>query len=179
MSKKTHSEHSEDPQKVIEPLQDLQKALEKAQREADTFKDLALRSQADFDNFRKRMIREREEILKFGNANVLEKILPIVDHFEMGLHAAGKHENREELLKGFELIFQQMQAFLKDQNVEAFKSKGEAFDPNFHNCIAVLPNKDCADGTIVEVLKPGYKIGERLLRPASVVVANQPESHHE
>jgi molecular chaperone GrpE len=144
------------------------------QSDIERFKDLALRSQADFENFRKRAAREKEDAIKFANASFLERLLPILDNFELGLSAAKVGTENSPILSGMEMVQRQLQDFLTGQGVELVKSEAEKFDPNLHEAVAQEESADVPEGSIVRQLRKGYKLRERLLRPATVVVSKGP-----
>ena len=135
------------------------------------FKDLALRTQADFENFRKRAAREKEEASKYANASFLEKLLPILDNFELGLNAARDDARNSPILTGMDMVAKQLQDFLTGVGVETLQAEGEQFDPNLHEAVAQEASADVPEGVIVRQLRKGYKLRDRLLRPATVTVS--------
>lgn len=154
------------------PVGELMERLEKAQAEAEQFRDRYLRAMADMDNFRKRSVREREEMSKFGIGQFIEKLLPVVDHFELGLQAARQHPEAKPVTEGFEMVSRQLERVLTDSGVEAEDPLGEAFDPQQHECIAHQPSPEVDEDHVMAVVKKGYRLNGRLLRPASVVVSS-------
>ena len=145
--------------------------LAQMQNDMERFKDLALRTQADFENFRKRAAREKEDASKYANASFLEKLLPILDNFELGLNAARNDVRNSPILAGMDMVAKQLQDFLTGVGVEAVKAEGEHFDPNLHEAVAQEPSADVPEGVIVRQLRKGYKLRDRLLRPATVTVS--------
>ena len=135
------------------------------------FKDLALRTQADFENFRKRAAREKEDAAKYANAGFLEKLLPILDNFELGLNAARSDAKDSPIIAGMDMVAKQLQDFLTAVGVETVKAEGEKFDPNLHEAVAQETSADVAEGVIVRQLRKGYRLRDRLLRPATVTVS--------
>ena len=144
-----------------------------AQMQSDMarFKDLALRTQADFENFRKRAAREKEDAAKYANAGFLEKLLPILDNFELGLNAARSDAKDSPIIAGMDMVAKQLQDFLTAVGVETVKAEGEKFDPNLHEAVAQEESADVAEGVIVRQLRKGYRLRDRLLRPATVTVS--------
>jgi len=144
-----------------------------AQMQADLlrFRDLALRSQADFDNFRKRAAREKEDAVKFANLTFLERLLPVLDNFELGLNAARAGAEHSPILMGMDMVAKQLTDFLTGSGVEPVHGEGQPFDPNLHEAVAQEASATVPEGTIVRQLRRGYKLRERLLRPATVVVS--------
>ena len=126
------------------------------------------RVQADFENYKKRVEREKQEMSKFSNSLLIKKLLPLLDNFEMGLKNTNQHE---EFLKGIELIFSQFTDVLKDEKVEKIKTVGEKFDPNLHQALMAEESEDNEPNTVIEEFQSGYMIGERILRAAKVKVS--------
>lgn len=162
------------PQEPVLPETDTpqeEDAMASLQKDLEKFRDLALRSQADLDNYRKRVTREREEAIRFANASLVEQLLPVIDSFELGLEAAGKSREGQGILTGFEMVLRQLQDFLRAQNVEAIVAEGAVFDPNFHDAVGQEESEDVPDGSVIRQIRKGYKLRERLIRPATVVVS--------
>lgn len=148
-------------------------ALATLQADLDRFRDLALRSQADLENFRKRATREREESVRYANARLLEGLLPIMDSFELGLTAARAAAGAGDaaLVKGVELVAKQLADFAAAHGLVPVEAAGEAFDPNWHEALAQETSATVAEGRVVRQIRRGYKLHDRLLRPAHVIVA--------
>lgn len=145
--------------------------------ELDKWKDVAARAQADLDNFRKRMAREKSEAIQYANRNLLEQLLPIIDNFEMGLKAASSAEGDSSIiLQGMSMVFKQIGDFLTDQGVEIIDSDGLAFDPNVHEALKQEPHDSVPEGHIIYTMRRGYRLKERILRAANVVVSSGPEA---
>lgn len=133
-----------------------------------------LRLQADFDNFRKRTQRERGEWYLRANEDLLSELLPVIDHFEMGLQNAAKHHVDHAVIDGFKLIYDQlMQALAKFQLVP-FESEGREFDPHIHEAMTHVPSAEHPADVIIAETRRGYRLGEKLLRPAQVIVSSGP-----
>ncbi|MCE9612332.1 MAG: nucleotide exchange factor GrpE [Chthoniobacter sp.] len=144
------------------------------QADLQRFRDLALRSQADFDNFRKRAAREKEDAVKFANASFLDRLLPVLDNFELGLNAARSGAENSPILMGMDMVAKQLGDFLTGSGVEPVNGEGQPFDPNLHEAVAQEASATVPEGTIVRQLRRGYKLRDRLLRPATVVVSKGP-----
>ncbi len=143
--------------------------------ELEKWKDVAARAQADLDNFRKRMARERSEAIQYANRSLLEQLLPIIDNFEMGLKAASAAEGESSIiLQGMSMVFKQIGDFLSDQGVETITADGVAFDPNIHEALKQEPNDTVPEGHVVYTMRRGYRLKERVLRAANVVVSSGP-----
>ena len=145
-------------------------AFTQLQADIERFRDLALRSQADFDNYRKRSAREKEEAVRYANSNLLEKLIPIIDNFELGLAAAGKTEN-SQIVAGMSMVAKQLKDFLADFGVTAIDATGQTFDPNLHEAIAQEHDPKVPEGKVIRQVRKGFKLKDRLLRPANVIVS--------
>jgi molecular chaperone GrpE len=137
-------------------------------RERDEFLALAQRTQADFENYRRRMARENAQAGERGVAKVARELLPALDHLELALKAAAGHE---DVVKGFAMVGDELVAALGRVGIEAFAPHGEPFDPNEHEAVAQAPIEGAEPGTVVEVYQQGYRMNGVVLRPARVVVA--------
>src|ERR1700716_529260 len=140
------------------------------QADLDRFRDLALRSQADFENYKKRCTREKEEGIKYANTSLLEKLVPIVDNFELGLAAARGEGEKSPIYSGMSLVLKQLQDFLADHGLQPIEAVGQKFDPNLHEAIAHEASH-APEGTVTRQTRRGYRFKDRLLRPSSVVVS--------
>ena len=145
--------------------------LADAQRERDEFKDRWMRKTAEFDNYRKRIDRERSQLSESAAADLLQELLPLVDDMERALKADTGTEATEGIRRGVELIHQQMLKLLGKRGVKPIESLGQDFDPHFHMAVAHEPADGRREGEVVEEFSRGYMLGERLLRPAMVKVA--------
>ena len=145
---------------------------------ADEHWDRVLRATADLENFKKRAARERQEAIKFANASLLEKLIPALDNFDMALAAANNAENdsMESLKTGIAMIYNQLKAALADTGLEEIDAANQAFDPNLHEAVSHQESTDVPEGQVLQQLRKGYKLRERLIRPASVVVARKPDA---
>ncbi|MBL9176462.1 MAG: nucleotide exchange factor GrpE [Verrucomicrobiaceae bacterium] len=143
-------------------------------QEVERWKDLAYRSQAELDNFRKRSAREAQEARVYANADLLRALFPILDNFDMGLEAARAESEKSMIFMGMSMVNRQLQDFLRDSGVQEIEAQGKPFDPNLHDAVSQEANADIAEGTIIRVTRKGYKLKDRLLRAASVIVSSGP-----
>ena len=141
------------------------------QAEAAKLKDLALRARADLDNFRKRSLREKEDAIRYANNGLLEKLLPVIDNFELGLDAARNATDAASVLQGMSMVHRQLQDFIRSQGLEEVSADGEAFDPNKHDAVSQEFSADVPEGQVIRQVRKGYKLKDRLLRAASVIVS--------
>jgi len=144
------------------------------QADLNRFKDLALRSQADFENYKKRSAREKEEAIKYANSSLLEKLIAIVDNFELGLEAARAEGEKSPVFSGMSMVLKQLMDFLTDNGLLSIDATGQKFDPNLHEAIAHEPSKEFPEGVVLRQTRRGYRMKDRLLRPSSVVVSSGP-----
>ena len=129
-----------------------------------------LRTLAEYDNYRKRSIKEREQAYGDSKAAVLTELLPVLDNFERA--ASNKEASLEDYQKGIDMIFNQFNDILKKAGVEAFGEKGDEFDPNIHSAVMHIDDENEKENVIVDVFSKGYKLGDTVIRPAVVQVAN-------
>lgn len=162
----------EEPAKADDEVGSLLKKLEEVSAEASNQKERYLRAVADLENYRKRAIREKDEARRQANMGLVEDLLPIMDNFKLGLKSAESHEGGAAFAEGFRMILTQLESALEQNGLEAINPEGEAFDPNFHEALAHLPHEEVEDGHIIEVQRIGYKLHDRLLRPAAVIISS-------
>ena len=155
-----------------------QDPVETLQAEINKYRDQSLRAAADLENFRKRMIREKEEAVRYANVSVLEKLIPILDNFELGLEVAktAPDASAASIAQGLSMVQRQLADFIKDHGVTAVEAVGQPFDPKWHEAIGHEPDDQVPEGNVISQVRRGYRLAERLIRPASVVVSkgNQP-----
>jgi molecular chaperone GrpE len=142
------------------------------QADLDRFRDLALRSQADFDNYKKRAQREKEDAIKYANSSLLERLIAIVDNFELGLSAARGEGENSPIFSGMSMVLKQLTDFLAENGLQPIDAEGQKFDPNLHEAIAHEPSAQVPEGTVIRQMRRGYRLKDRLLRPSSVVVSS-------
>lgn len=137
-------------------------------------KDRLLRLQADFDNYRKRTLRERNDVYRRANEDLMQELLPVMDHLEMGLRTAREQGVQEGVCHGFQLVYEQLQAALTRFGLSPVDAEGEPFDPNLHEAISVAPSADVPRDRVLVQTRRGYRLGDLLLRPAQVVLSGGP-----
>jgi molecular chaperone GrpE len=152
---------------------ELEDPTARLQADLDRFRDLALRSQADFENYKKRAAREKEDAIKYANSSLLERLVAIVDNFELGLEAAKGEGEQSPVYSGMTLVSKQLSDFLADNGLQPIEAEGQKFDPNLHEAIAHQPS-ELPEGTIIRQTRRGYRFKDRLLRPSQVVVSSGP-----
>ncbi len=159
---------------------DLMERLEAAEARAAEMQDKSLRAFAELDNFRKRMARDRQELLKTAAADVIESLLPALDNLKIGLAAADNHPEAGEVTKGFEMVGQQILSALQEHGLKEIDPSGEPFDPHFHDSLTTQPSEAVEEGGVIQTIKVGYMLNDKMLRPAAVVVSSgKPETSGE
>jgi molecular chaperone GrpE len=156
---------TQDPVAELDPWEQLE-------AEAAKWKEISLRTAAEMDNLRKRSAREREDSIRYANQRLLEDLLPVIDNFEMGMQAASQ-DTQSMIYIGMDMVRRQLNEFLTSQGVEEIKTDG-TFDPNLHDAVSQEDSADGEEGRILRVHRRGFRLRDRLLRPASVVVSKAP-----
>ena len=161
------------PEETLSPGQLAELKLKAAS--APQYYEQLLRTTADLENFKKRAAREKQDAIKFANESLLEKFIPILDNFEMALAAANAaNTSVESLQAGVTMIHQQLRSAMSSAGLEEIEASGRPFDPNLHEAISEQESADAPEGQVLQQVRKGYKLRERLLRPASVIVAKKP-----
>ena len=173
MSKKHENQTSPDPVKEAAPPAAADDALDPA-AEAEKFRDLSLRTAADFDNFRKRAAREKEDSIRYANTSLLGDLLPLIDNFELGLEAAKSAPHAEAILQGLGMVARQFRDFLASAGLEEVPTEGAVFDANVMESVGHENSDTVPEGQVLRSTRRGYKLRDRLLRPASVFVSQGP-----
>ena len=161
--------HAHKPSKEHKALEEAEKKITELEKELGNQKDQLLRTMAEFDNFRKRTQKEKEDIYPFAVANTAEAFLPLIDNFERALSFDA---SSEEFKKGIEMISAQMGEILKKIGIEAIDPVGQPFNPDEHNAVMHVEDENFGENIVCEVFQKGYRIGDRIIRCAMVKVAN-------
>ncbi len=150
--------------------------LKQRAAKADENWDRLLRTTADFDNYKKRATREKQEAVKYANESLLEKLIPVLDTFDMALNATQNNttDSVKSLQTGISMVHQQLKTALADAGLEEVDAAGKPFDPNFHEAVSQKEEAELPEGTVVQQLRKGYRLKERLIRPATVIVSKKP-----
>jgi molecular chaperone GrpE len=157
-----------------EQIEDLKERAGKA----DENWDRLVRTTADFENYKKRALREKQDAIKYANENLLEKLIPVLDTFDMAQAATqnSAKDATQSLQAGINMVHQQLKAALADAGLEEVDASGKPFDPNLHEAVSQQESDEVPEGTVVQQLRKGYRLRGRLLRPASVVVSKAPSA---
>src|SRR5581483_4479092 len=143
---------------------------------ADENWDRLLRATADLDNFKKRAARDREEAVRYANESLIKKLVPVLDNFDAAMAAAAQNQSPDavqSLQTGVAMIHQQLRKALQEAGLEEVDAAGKTFDPNWHEAVSQQESADVPEGQVLQQLRKGYKMRDRLVRPATVVVAKK------
>lgn len=160
-----------DPKMVEARLVEVEKSLQAAQAKAEEYLDHYRRAMADIENIRRRAVKEKEEMVKLALIGAVADLLPIIDHFAMGLKVVEKHDN---VTNGFQLVYEQLLKYLEQKHVQTLQADGAPFDPNRHECVAHVPSDDVPENHVIQIVRSGYVLGDKLIRPATVTVSSGP-----
>ncbi|MGC8828635.1 MAG: nucleotide exchange factor GrpE [Verrucomicrobiia bacterium] len=176
----SESEKKQEEKKTELTKEELESLVEKASK-ADEYYDKLLRVSADYDNYRKRMARERQDIVKFANESLITRLLPVLDNFEAALNIANSNNNTsvESLKTGVMMIYNQLKNILAEVGLEEINAVNKPFDPLIHEAVSEQETTDVPPGHVVAQIRKGYKLNSRLIRPATVIVAKEPHKSDE
>jgi molecular chaperone GrpE len=152
----------------------IKEELERVKKEKEEYRDLYLRTLADFDNYKKKMESEWKKAVEYSTERLVYELLPVLDNFKRALEASENTQDIESLRKGIELIYKQLLAVLEKEGLRSYETVGLKFDPRIHEAVTTVETKDVLPGTVVEELESGYFFKEKLLRPAKVSVSKEP-----
>ncbi len=152
----------------------LEEQLAAAKQEAAASYDRYTRAVADLENFRKRTIREKEELRQFAASGLMEDVIPILDNLGLGLAAACQQNDVKAVVAGVTSVLEQLKGTLARHGLKEINPVGQRFDSNYHECISHQPSAEVAEENVMQVVRPGYSLNGRLLRPASVIVSSGP-----
>lgn len=156
---------------------DLSEQLAAAKKEAAENYDKYVRSVADLDNYRRRTLREKEELRQFASARVLEDLLPVIENLGLALNAAkAPGAELKTLLDGISMVAEQLKTALGNHGLKEINPAGQPFDPNFHDALSQQPSNEVPEGVVLNVIRAGFSLNGRVLRPASVIVSSGPAS---
>jgi molecular chaperone GrpE len=148
--------------------------IQALKQERDGLYDRLLRKQAEFENYKKRMDREKAEFTQYASAELMKELLNALDSFELALkNAAAEGKGSENMLRGFELIYKQLQDTMARFGLKPIEAKGQNFDPNFHQAVSTKATQDVEENTVIDEMRKGYLLNGRLLRPAMVTVSKK------
>ena len=149
----------------------LETKLSEAYGKQDDLQNKYLRVHADLENIKKRAIREREDAVNRTRSQLISDLLPIIDSFKMGLSEASKHEEAKNYVEGFAMATDQLENILSEYGLSVIEPTNQSFDPKLHEAISYEESEDIENEVVIKTIRNGYKLGEKLLRPASVVLS--------
>ncbi len=155
---------------------ELRRQLEETQAKADEYLDQWRRSVAEFSNFRKRMERDRQEFQKIATADFIKRLLPVVDDMERAFAHLPAELAGHEWITGMQMIYQKLLELLRQEGLQPIEAEGGQFDPLLHEAVSYEESSEHEDGAIIGVVRQGYRLGDRILRPAQVRVARRRET---
>jgi molecular chaperone GrpE len=156
------------------PAEDIESRLEQTEKEKQDLYDRLLRTTADFDNFRKRVSKEKDDLIRYGNEKLARELLPVIDNFERALQQAENSPDNKALREGIEMILKQFIAVLEKFGVKNFTAIGQPFDPNKHEAMVHQESSEHEENAVISEFQKGYYLHDKLLRPALVAVAKKP-----
>ena len=165
---------SAQPAAAAAPAPSAEEQIAAAKKEAAANHERYLRAVADLENFRRRTVREKDELRQFAAANVLEDLIPVLDNLGLGLAAAKQQTDVKGIVDGVAMVIEQLKGTLGRHGLKEINPVGAVFDPNLHDCISHQPSADVPAEAVSQVVRLGYSLNGRLLRPASVVVSSGP-----
>ena len=156
-----------------------QDELTKAKQEAAAHLDDLLRLKAEFENYRKRVMREQTELVDRASVGLVARLLTVLDNFDLAVASAEESRDFEKMLRGLELVYGELREVLKQEGLQPLEAKGKPFDPNLHEAALEVPGDESGELIVAEVLRPGYSFKEKVLRPAMVKVTRRSSENDE
>ena len=164
-------ESAEETQEADQDIARMQQELEEARSENAAAADMMLRLAAEMDNYKKRVVKERESLIKYGSQGIVQELLPILDNFERAVESASKLRDFDSFLEGVVMIFKQMYDALERKGVSGIDAVGETFDPNIHEAVVQVASQEYPENIVVEEFQKGYMLHDRVIRPSMVAVS--------
>ena len=152
--------------------EDLARALEDARAQASSYLEDLKRLKAEFENYRKRMVKEQTSMIERASASIVERLLPVLDNFELALMAADRTKDYESMVRGVEMVYGELVEMLKREGLERIESLNKPFDPELHEAV-MHAGGDGDEIVVLDEMRPGYKLGGRVIRPAMVKVGSK------
>ncbi|WP_053228420.1 nucleotide exchange factor GrpE [Spirochaeta cellobiosiphila] len=163
----------DDDSSDVSEAEDLQKRIQELEEENSELKNQYLRKQADFENYRKRMAREKQEAIKYANTSLLTDLIGVIDNFELAIKSTESSQDFNSFHEGIQMIEKQFTSMLEQKHgLTRYESTGEVFDPSKHEAIAMTDSEEHTESVVLEDFQKGYLLNDRVIRPAKVRVAN-------
>lgn len=163
-----------EPKQQISLSKEEHAALNEKAKKGDEYYDTLLRLQAEVENTKKRLNREKEDFFKFANETLILRLLPAVDNFDRAIASVKHTEESDAIMEGVKIVLNQLHVILKDYGVEAIKALGVKFDPHMHEAVAMVETDEHPEDTVTEEIQKGYTLNGRLIRPSIVKVSKKP-----
>lgn len=173
--KKERESHADELEIEEVPDENLRKELAAAKKQLEEEKDRYLRLNAEFDNFRKRSLKEREEFVKYANEKLISELIDVYENLERGIENAKNAENKDKLIEGMELIYRQLKSVLEKNGLAPIKALGEKFDPYKHEAVMITQTDEHDEDTVLEEFTRGYMLNSRVIRYSKVRVSKKKE----
>ncbi len=164
-------EETEETQDADQDIARMQQELETARSENEAAADMMLRLAAEMDNYKKRVLKERESLIKYGSQGLVQELLPILDNFGRAIESGNESREFDSFLEGVVMIFKQMSDALERKGISEIDAVGEVFDPNIHEAVMQVNSEEYPENIVVEELQKGYMLHDRVIRPAMVTVS--------
>lgn len=162
---------NQDEEETVEVLSDSEKQIQELQAEVADLNNRLLRVQADYDNFRRRTRQEMEAAAKYRAQSLIEELIPAIDNFDRALSVQVESDDARSLLQGMEMVYRQLNEALKKEGLEVIEAVGQNFDPHFHQAVMQVESDEFEPNQVVEEFQKGYKLKDRVIRPAMVKVS--------
>ena len=166
-------------EKVEKKVKDLNTKLEAKEKEAEDYLEMLKRLKAEFENYKKRMVKEQTRMVDIVSEELILKVVPVIDNLERALEAAEDNHDADKLIEGIQMVDSQFKAILKKEGLEEITPHGEVFNPERHEAVMSLHSDEHEEDTVIEVLQKGYKYRGKLLKPAMVKVCKKVEGKEE
>lgn len=147
--------------------------LQEKAKKVDEYYDKYLRLAADFENFRKRVNKERIELIEYAHEDLIFSLLPVIDNFERAYQSIKQSQDYPKIIKGIEIVLKELHFILKDKGVSEIKSLGEKFDPSKHEAIMQIESNEHPEDIVIEEIQKGYTLGKKVIRPSKVLVSKK------
>lgn len=158
-------------QSKLSRIRELEKALREEREKSNEYLNRLMYLQADFENYRKRIDKAIRESVQHGNEKLIIKLLGVIDELELAIQSGKESENKEAILKGVEMVLKKMYTTLGHEGLTRIEAVGKPFDPSKHEVILEVPTKDYDEGTVIEEVRKGFMLGDKVIRPSMVKIA--------
>lgn len=166
-SQKEESDNSE----TVKKDENLSQKVKEAYSKSEDFQDKYIRVMADIDNLKRRQIKEREDTVIRTRSQIISDLLPVLDAFQMGMNEVEKEESTKNIFVGISMAYKQMESVLNEYGLEIVDPKGTNFDPKYHEALSYQSDEEVEEGYVLQTVRVGYKMRDKLLRPASVIIS--------